>query len=331
MVKNFEEFLRESYGGEVSESLILEHRNDLKPIICIIIGGPGAGKTYWMQHQADAFLWQQFKQLDIDHTLKKYQLETCNEVAVKLITSLSDYGVHVNQTKRKFDEVKQKIQSVLNERTDKVGSFGMYIDITGIGLDSKIGKSTLWEWAKRMDKITKRERFDEFMNSFKSEFYKTYFKDIFAGDFSRRDMASEEYDRNLRKKLDNNIEDNNNSTCIAITGKSKGDIEWIVSELKHTKSVVSVVYIDTPVENAIEQDRRRDRKVGEEFIRNTMEQISNTWEILKQDFENMGIWKMFHLKPIYDERGTVKPDMMNDEKVQYEVCEVFTNKTMLYR
>lgn len=44
MVKNFEEFLRESYGGEVSESLILEHRNDLKPIICIIIGGSGRGQ-----------------------------------------------------------------------------------------------------------------------------------------------------------------------------------------------------------------------------------------------------------------------------------------------
>ncbi len=31
--------------------------------------------------------------IDIDHTLQKYQLETCNEVADALITSLSDYEV----------------------------------------------------------------------------------------------------------------------------------------------------------------------------------------------------------------------------------------------
>lgn len=107
-ILNYTEFTDETQQN-LFEKLILEHRNDLKPIICIIIGGPGAGKTYWMQHKADAFLWQQFKQLDIDHTLQKYQLETCNEVADELITSLSDYEVCVNGTKRDFNKVKQKI------------------------------------------------------------------------------------------------------------------------------------------------------------------------------------------------------------------------------
>ena len=65
--------------------------------------------------------------------MNNYELiETCNEVADALITSLSDYEVCVNGTKRNFNKVKQKIKNVLNERTDRVGSFNMYIDIMNI-------------------------------------------------------------------------------------------------------------------------------------------------------------------------------------------------------
>ena len=60
-ILNYNEFTDETQQN-LFEKLILEHRNDLKPIFCIIIGGPGAGKTYWMKHKADAFLWKQFKQ-----------------------------------------------------------------------------------------------------------------------------------------------------------------------------------------------------------------------------------------------------------------------------
>ena len=38
--------------------------------------------------------------------------------------------------------------------------------------DTQIGKSTLWEWAKRMDKIEKEEKYEPFFTLFKSEFYK---------------------------------------------------------------------------------------------------------------------------------------------------------------
>ena len=304
------------------EKLILEHRNDLKPIICIIIGGPGAGKTYWMQHKADAFLWQQFKQLDIDHTLRKYQLETCDEVADELISSLSDYEVCVNGTKQSFNKVKQDIQNRLNERTDRVGSFNMYIDIMNIDVNSKIGNRTLWEWAKAMDKIDKDDKLEEFLLKYKKEFYKTYFKTIFASDFSKRDKASAEYDKNLMTKLSDDVFNNNNSTCIAITGKSKSDIKWIIDQVKHTDSVISIVYIDTPLEDAIVYDKERDRTVGEQFVRDTMGKISMTWDELEQDYESMGIWKMFHLKP-------VKNKATNKIKT-HKVCKIFTNKTMLY-
>ena len=113
--------------------------------------------------------------------MNNYELiETCNEVADALITSLSDYEVCVNGTKRNFNKVKQKIQNILNERTDRVGSFNMYIDIMNIDVNSKIGNRTLWEWAKAMDKIDKDDKLEEFLFKYKKEFYNTYFKTIFA-------------------------------------------------------------------------------------------------------------------------------------------------------
>ena len=50
--------------------------------------------------------------IDIDHTLQKYQLETCNEVADELISSLSDYEVCVNGTKRDFNKLKGILQDL---------------------------------------------------------------------------------------------------------------------------------------------------------------------------------------------------------------------------
>ena len=38
-IENFDDFVTNTQTNKMcSESLILEHRNDLKPIICIIIG-----------------------------------------------------------------------------------------------------------------------------------------------------------------------------------------------------------------------------------------------------------------------------------------------------
>lgn len=51
-----------------------------------------------------------------------------------------------------------------------------------IDIDSKVGNRTLWEWAKSMDKIDKEEKIEEFLAKYKKEFYKTYFKTIFASE-----------------------------------------------------------------------------------------------------------------------------------------------------
>ena len=124
--------------------------------------------------------------------MNNYELiETCDEVADALITSLSDYEVCINGTKQNFNKVKQQIQNVLNERTDRVGSFNMYIDIMNIDVNSKIGDRTLWEWAKAMDKIDKDDKLEEFLLKYKKEFYNTYFKTIFVSDFSKSETLNE--------------------------------------------------------------------------------------------------------------------------------------------
>ena len=60
---------------------IYEWKDDLTPQIIIIMGTPGCGKTFWMQHNGVKFFKDECgitlnpMELDIDHTLKKFQLE----------------------------------------------------------------------------------------------------------------------------------------------------------------------------------------------------------------------------------------------------------------
>lgn len=307
---------------ESEGNYLLEHKNDLKPIVCIIIGSAGAGKTTWMQKHADKFLWQQFKQLDVDHTLQKYQLETCDEVAMKLLSGLTIFGVTEYNYRKNFDKLKKEITDELVSKTNKIGKFRMYVDLSEIHLDSKIGNSTLWEWAKRQDKITKTELFKKFDEEYKSCFRKKYLKSIFSMDMSKRDLAVKEYESLVQKKL--SIEYNNNSVCIAITGNDIRTIRKLVKSVEHSDSVISVVYIDTTPEKSLYQNRKRNRKVSDEFVKNSSQKVPKTWEKLKKEYEKIGIWKLFHLKPIYAN------DELETSPRGYETVEIFTNETMLY-
>lgn len=111
----------------------------------------------------------------------------CNETAMALIASLSGHSVFTQNTKRNFPSVRDDIQNKVNERIDRHGSLEVHIDISCIGLNSRIGNSTLWEWAKRMDKITKHDKREEFFEKFKSEFYETYSLTIFVIDQNKGD------------------------------------------------------------------------------------------------------------------------------------------------
>lgn len=314
--------------GVINEQLLLEHTNDLKPIICIVIGAPGVGKTTWMHTEANRFLFQQFRELDIDHTLTEFQLQTCNEVAEELIGNLSDFEVAMNRTDKNFDMLKRNIQTRLNSKVDSCGSQGMYIDIMKIQLNDRIGKRTLWEWAKNISKIYDNEKITRATEQFKTEFYQTYFKEIFASDFSRRDLASTKYEKRVELKLlggqteNDEIDYNNDSVCIATLGKNIDDISWYVNQVKHTDSVICVVYLDAPIEVALRQNAQRSRKVSEELIRNNFLSVENTWKTLKKDLSNSQIWRLFRLTPTLTKTNAIR---------QYNVVENIANQSMLAR
>lgn len=316
--------IKEELQRMLKESLLTEHTNDMKPIICIVMGAPGVGKTTWIHTVANNFLCQQFRELDIDHTQSEFQLCTCHEVADELISSLSDFQVAKNNTRRNFESVKQNIQDRLNKQVDNYSPNGMYIDIMQINLDSRIGKRTLWEWAKNLSRITDRERYENALNQFKSEFYRTYFKSIFSSDFSKRNLASQKYDNRVKAKLSNGSEDeidyNNDSICIATLGKSIDDIEWYVNQVKHTDSVICVVYLNAPLEVALTQNGVRDRHVSNELIQTTFSNIENTWEILKSNLGESRIWRLFRLEPIVGPNNVIK---------QYSLAENIPNPSML--
>lgn len=126
--------------------------------------------------------FQKLKKVTIKKVRENCKKGLCKDAALEMITALSDYEVCVNHTKEKFDTVKTEIQERLNRKREELGWFpNKRICLMDIALDSKIGKSTLWEWAKRMDKIDKEDKLDQFFILFKKEFYKTFGTTIWHG------------------------------------------------------------------------------------------------------------------------------------------------------
>lgn len=105
-----------------------EWKEDMGTQIIIVMGTPGCGKTYWMQHTAYNFFRKvdgitlSARELDVDHTLKKYQMIVfptfCNRVLnFKSAVVLDKTGKSVKNNKlawKTFIENEQKRFEVLN-------------------------------------------------------------------------------------------------------------------------------------------------------------------------------------------------------------------------
>ena len=100
--------------------------------------------------------------------------EACDEVAMKLLGGLAIFGVTEYNYRKKIGKLKEEISNELMEK------YGIATDLSEIHLDSRIGKSTLWEWAKRQDKKTKVELFKRFDEEYKNCFREKYLKSIFS-------------------------------------------------------------------------------------------------------------------------------------------------------
>ena len=309
-MKNFKEF-------------ILEFKQDMRPKAVVIIGGPGAGKTYWMsEHSKDHIPhWMtqsQYKKLfgstnvskrlDMDHNLEQHQKENCREIARIMLTAKRG-----SADKGWFDKFIKLKQQLMNEACEK-------------GKSPKVDLSQIkWEfiepWVEKINNARDKDR-DRIMKDYYRAFKNEYWKKIFASDFSRRATSKKEYKQTYKDKFKGllNIEDGEDikqwfgpqDICLAICGDEIEKFE----EVQHASDgqhAIYVIYLDIPVNMSIEADKNRDRSVGEKMVREKIADIHKVWEVLKKDFPKYDIYKLIH----YETKQGKHPD--------WKLTELFIN------
>lgn len=277
----------------LSEYLILEFKGDLKPRTIIVMGGPGAGKTYWMQNNSRDFFKNksmQYRQLDSDHNLKEKQREVCRKMAEDLIS------LYPQDNERTYGEAFHNFikaqQREFDKKSDQGGS--PRTDL------SKINFRFVSDWRKRINKAEtySKIRGDKTKEEYISDFFKEYFKTVFASDFSERSQSKAVYTRDLENKLkgEGDVIVSKSDTMVAITGDKLRKIEEIIN-LSGPDTSIIVVYLNVPEEISIAQDAKRDRSVGEKMIKDKLNSIHDTWLELVDKYQDMGIFRMYEMVP----------------------------------
>lgn len=276
----------------INENLILEFKEDLKPRIIIVMGGPGAGKTYWMQNNSRDFFKNrsmQYRQLDSDHNLKEKQRDVCRKMAEELIS------LYPQDDERNYGEVFHNFinaqQREFDKKSDQGGS--PRTDL------SKIKFRFVADWRKRINKAEymSAARGKKVKEEYISAFFKEYFKTVFASDFSERSQSKKVYARDLENKLkgDGEVLVSKSDTMVAITGDKLRKIEEII-ELSGDSSI-TIVYLNVPEEISVAQDAKRDRSVGEKMIKEKLADIHKTWVELVNKYQDMGVFRMYEMVP----------------------------------
>ena len=285
---------------------IFEFKQDLMPKCIVIIGGPGAGKTYWMsehnEHEVPSWMTvSQYKKLfgssnvskrlDSDHNLEKYQNDNCKEIANIMLTA------KVNDAdKNWFDKFIQSKQEVMDKACEKGDS--PKVDLSIIDWDF------IEPWKNKLSNAKNNSEKNKIKTEYFLAFKKEYWKTIFASDFSKRYKAKEDYNSTYYDKFNTIIntknEDgeeiekiNSNDVCIAICGDSIKKFEKI-QKASNGNHAIYVVYLDIPEEMSIEADKNRDRTIGASKVKEKLEGVHKTWEILKKDFPKYDIYKLIH-------------------------------------
>lgn len=259
---------------------INEWKEDLGNQVIMIMGTPGCGKTYWMQHNGIKFFKSQGitlnpKELDIDHTLKYFQIidfpNFCNRLINYKSTTIFNKGnfkdVHNNNAAwKKFIDNEKERYTELNKSNN--------------GLETNIPKIELIEWDVVAPWLTryenaKEENKEEVFKEFVHEMSDKYFNKVFASDFSVRNQAKEEYDINLINKINSKSD-----VFIAISGAKFKTIKEIADHCKRTGATCRIVYLHGSVEKAIGQDAKRERSGGKDFVIDYAKKIDKTWEKL---------------------------------------------------
>ena len=297
---------------------LTEWKQDLMPQCVVVIGGPGAGKTYWMNNNAKKFF--QFnitpRKLDSDWNLAKFQKKHVDELSEQLLRAiLPDAVTDAKSRKEAFDIALKQEQEAMDAAVD-YGRISKTLDISNIDFDFvKI-------WADRYSNAQESQK-DKVMGLYRKAFMKEYFENTFASDFSVRKYSKAEYKKDFQSKLKGELEGLDfvgpSDVIVAITGDELSKFQEIVDVCGKTHSI-TVVYLDVPTEMSIRQDAERARSLGEKMVRKILDGVHETWEQLKDSYKSMDITKLVHM--------TTDPDLKHPN---WQVAKEYINVELLKR
>ena len=284
------------------KEFINEWREDLGNQVIMIMGTPGCGKTYWMQHNGIKFFKSQGitlnpKELDIDHTLKIFQIIDFPKFCDRVINYKS---ASVSNSKGDVHNNREAWKTFLDNEKDRYTK----LNYDNNGLESnipdvhKIDYEFVAPWISRYENASEANKKKVF-NEFVSVMSKEYFNSIFASDFSVRGDAKEQYNKDLLKKLGSK-----NDVFVAISGAKFSTIKEIADLCKETGTTCRIVYLNGSVDKAVGQDARRERSGGADFVIDYAAKIDKVWERLidpesEEYFKNNGIYNIYEFKDIY--------------------------------
>lgn len=286
---------------------INEWKEDLGNQVIMIMGTPGCGKTYWMQHNGIRFFKKQGitlnpKELDIDHTLKLFQIidfpKFCDRVIkYKSMSIMNKNGsVHNNKNAWKTFIDNEK------ERYTKLNKANYGLDTNIPDLD-KLDYKFIAPWLTRYENASNENKSKVF-DEFSKVMFKEYFNKVFASDFSVRGEAKEQYNRDLIEKLGNK-----NDAFVAISGASFKTIKEIADICKQNNTTCRIVYLNGSVEKAVGQDARRERSGGANFVIDYAEKINKVWDKLI-DSSTDEYYKNNNIYTIYEFEDTNAYDIL---------------------
>lgn len=272
---------------------LTEFKQDLMPQCVVVIGGPGAGKTYWMNHNSKKFFQNNItpRKLDSDHNLEKFQKKHMNEFAEQIMRAILPEAVSDAKSRKKaFQDALAQEQEAMNAAVD-YGKISKMLDISDI--DYEFVKT----WSDRYSNAQDSKK-DEVLGLYLKAFMKEYFDDLFASDFSVRKYSKEEYKKDFQSKLRGELEGLDfvgpSDVIIAITGDELKKFEDIVNVCGKTHSI-TVVYLDVPEEMSVRQDAERKRSLGEKMVKQILDDVRSTWKELIDAYKGLGITKLVHM------------------------------------
>lgn len=279
---------------------INEWKEDLTAQVIMIMGTPGCGKTYWMQHNGIRFFKTQGiklnpKELDIDHTLKYFQIIDFPNFCHRVI-NYRNTSVYNKETAKDYHNNNAAWKAFIKNEKERYEE----LNKTNGGLDTNIPRvenvdyEFVAPWLSRYDNASESNK-DNVFREFVDAMYKEYFNKIFASDFSVRNQAKAVYKDDLNKKINSDTD-----VFIAISGAKFDTIKEISDYCANAKATCRIVYLHGSLEKTIGQDARRERSGGKNFVIDYSSKIDNVWSKLidpsaDEYFKNNGIYNVYEL------------------------------------